>query len=260
MTKHIYQPGDRVVLVGITKATLIEIAKEGMILKRDDGILGYGKDGGWFAHYSCVAHDTDIQPGDWVRHESVNGEDMIRDGWVFQVKVRGESWIGCTSDTYSKEEGWNTAFVCNVVKIDPLQKEEPVKQPKRVTIRHAEFGTVEECERWSIDQRRWFKQGAHYFHDGGWSEVPQKRDVTGIEWNVDALDPRRLVPNNQLYEVQKLPLRHEWRKAKAIVLPEGMTWEEFWGAYWADKNAKIPPEHACERLSSTIIQVWKEGK
>lgn len=264
MNQHTYQPGDRVTIknLGRTKATVSRQDEflKWWFLRRDD--LGGAEGPHPLKEGFHFFHDTDIKPGDWVRHESVNGEFQDCDGWEFQVEAISDvcpEIVDATRETY--QGSMTDAYVCNVVKIAPPQQEEPVSQAKLVTIRHAKFGTVTRVV-WRPNDGCWraLVDGVecYYYPRLGWSEVPQKRDVTGTNWTVDGLDRRRLVPTNQLYEVQKLPSNHEWRKAQAVVLPEGMTWEEWWMQNWA--CGPDSPEALCERLASTVIQVWREGE
>ena len=105
----------------------------------------------------------------------------------------------------------------------------------------------------------WISQdkGCLYLKAGGWEEVPPKRDVTGKVEIIQDEQDMKLVVNDEVYCI---PKGFEARKSQAVVLPEGMSWGDFWFKFWADKRSDDSPEHVCERMASTVIQVWQEVK
>lgn len=269
MTKHTYQPGDRVVLKNIAglKATLDQL-KNGL-WQVSQSTLGSMSDHLWKSGEDFI-HDTDIQPGDWVRHESVNGDMEVRDEWTFQVKEIWDNSCSSTQETRKWRIGWGGAWLCNIVKIAPPQQEEPVRQPERVTIRHAEHGDREDVEVFAFKdglpeavtwKKNQFGGTMYYFSDQGWAEVPQKLDVTGeVEVTKDTSGCTSFRLDNKDAGMSR---EVTFTKAQAVVLPEGMTWRDFWFQFWADTDTDEPPEspeRVCERMATTVIQVWKEGE
>ena len=134
-------------------------------------------------------------------------------------------------------------------------------EPKTTIIHHPEYGRVEGVTR-SHTYEPWWKDERggrmYYFESKGWKEVLPKRDVTGeVElgrnhtgWTTFTLGRE----NVDRYS------HFTFTKAQAVVLPEGMSWREFWFKFWAAKRNDVSPEHVCERMATTVIQIWQEGE
>ena len=150
------------------------------------------------------------------------------------------------------------------------RRHEGVEGPPPMTtiIEHPEYGRIEGVKRadgqsCQYPVAAWEKDGALYFVTHGWREVPQGVDVTGIEWKIDARDPRRLVPNNTIYEVQKLPAKHWWEYKRAVVLPEDIY------KRWSNYIKEMTP-NGCRpmwsdftnfliQFSQSVLLIKKEG-
>ena len=133
---------------------------------------------------------------------------------------------------------------------------------KTTIIQHPEYGRVEGVEAVEFfgSMDGWIKKVdgvIHWYTKGkGWKEVLPKRDVTGeVElgrnhtgWTTFTLGRE----NVDRYS------HFTFTKAQAVVLPEGMSWREFWFKFWAAKRNDVSPEHVCERMATTVIQIWQE--
>ena len=151
-------------------------------------------------------------------------------------------------------------------------------EPKTTTIQHPEQGRVEGVTYKKIELldpkaqaifhgdyavEGWMSQdnGCFYLKSGGWREVPVKRDVTGeveLEKNDDGWTIFRLNEKDA-----DMSPDVTFTKAQGVVIPAGMTWRDFWFQFWADTDTDEPPEspeRVCERMATTVIQVWKEGE
>ena len=98
-------------------------------------------------------------------------------------------------------------------------------------------------------------QGCFYLKNGGWSEVPSKRDVTGeveLEKNDDGWTIFRLNEKDA-----DMSPDVTFTKAQGVVIPAGMTWKD-----WLDKHYRNNPytlDDVVSKHTTTVIQVWKEG-
>ena len=145
-------------------------------------------------------------------------------------------------------------------------------EQKTTIIQHPKHGRVEGVERITehsitvqgkysvvvIDGPAWQKDGQLYLYAWEWREVPSKRDVTAdvvLKKDKEGKTSFLLCLNHADRDAQCT-----FTKVQAVVLPEGMSWYDFWLKFWANKNTDESPEHICERMASTVIQVWQEGK
>lgn len=112
----------------------------------------------------------------------------------------------------------------------------------------------------------WMSQdkGCLYLKSGGWSEVLVKRDVTGDINNIFDVKYHFSNDSGHCYEssfiINKSDKRFapklEGRKAQAVVLPEGMTWEDLW-KHITQGSPKVYWDYLKD-AATTVIQVWQE--
>lgn len=124
MKAHTFQKGDRVYLHGDKKASGVVIhtptahdtspPQKYTWVKRDDNCHPNGKF--WTCDYKHLTHDTNIQLGDWVRHESVDGKDEIYDGRIFHVEWATGGSLLCFVKNHP------ALWRVNCVKIQPPQE------------------------------------------------------------------------------------------------------------------------------------------
>lgn len=136
-------------------------------------------------------------------------------------------------------------------------------EPKTTIIHHQKHGLVEGVEEAILSvngfgEPGWHKDGTFYFVAKGWREITAKRDVTGEVELIQSEYENKIIINDEVF---CLPKGHIATKAKAVVLPDGMRWRDFWFQFWADTDTDKPPEspeRVCERMASTVIQIWQE--
>ena len=131
--------------------------------------------------------------------------------------------------------------------------------PKTTTIHHPKYGRVENVTR-STSYEPWWKEERggrmYYLAAKGWKETLPKRDVTG-EVDIERDDGCTVFALPGHRDADMSP-DITFTKAQAVVLPEGMSWREFWFKFWAAKRNDVSPEHVCERMATTVIQIWQE--
>ena len=131
---------------------------------------------------------------------------------------------------------------------------------KTITIHHPEYGWVEGLSKSPEDLLcwgEWTKEECGstriFSSEDGWREVSQARDVTE---NCKLLDDGKLrvVHNGCTYDYGLAG--HKWRKVPAVVLPEGMTWEDLW-KHITQGSPKVYWDYLKD-AATTVIQVWEE--
>lgn len=145
-------------------------------------------------------------------------------------------------------------------------------EPKTTIIQHAEHERVEGVTYKKIELPNpearaifhgdcavegWISQNkdCFYLKNGGWSEVSQKQDVTGkVEINKDENGYTTF-----LFDKKDVDLSPNFTfiKAQAVVLPEGMTWEDLWKQL-TQGSPKVYWDYLKE-AATTVIQVWQKG-
>jgi len=125
MKQHTFQVGDRVILAhewaGKEYPSVIRQVPtndgtptgQWVTLRRDDLMNDE-----WTCSLKYLTHDTNIQPGDWVRHESVNEHDEEYDGQIFQRSLHDSE----CQVIYLMKSG-ELFFSKNLVKIQSTTKE-----------------------------------------------------------------------------------------------------------------------------------------
>ena len=133
---------------------------------------------------------------------------------------------------------------------------------KTTIIQHPEYGRVEGVEAVEFfgSMDGWIKKVdgvIHWYTKGkGWKEVLPKRDVTGeVElgrnhagWTTFKLGSKDVDTFNQF----------TFTKAQAVVLPEGMNWEEWLRKYYMLSQFNL--KEVLSTHTTTVIQVWQEGE
>lgn len=144
---------------------------------------------------------------------------------------------------------------------------------KTITIHHPEYGWVEgvtykKIELLDPEARAIFcgdcavegwmspDKGCLYLKSGGWKEVLPKRDVTGeVELGKDHSGYTMF-----LFDKKDADLSPDitFTKSKAVVLPDGMSWEEWTNKYYHSITLNL--DEVLAKNATEVIQVFKEGE
>ena len=139
---------------------------------------------------------------------------------------------------------------------------------KTTIIQHPEYGRVEGVTR-SYTYEPWWKEERggrmYYFESKGWKEVLSKRDVTGECMLLEEKTGRKIIDLLEGVGVELTNGKRLWfgeglkgRKVKAVVLPEGMSWEEWLRKYYMLSQFSL--KELLSTHTTTVIQVWQEGE
>ena len=98
------------------------------------------------------------------------------------------------------------------------------------------------------------ENGCLYLKHKGWEEVPLKQDVTGaVKIGRDKDGKTSFILGN---EYADRDANCTFTKAKAVVLPDGMNWEEWANKYYHSNSLSIADVLAGK--ATEVIQVWEE--